>query len=146
MQTRYRLRLRHYLRRAVSTLATVALSVAVTILVMRAVSPQQAHAQQGQAGDVRATSFTLVGQDGTVLARLQTGGQGNGELRLYDATGNLRAELAGAGFLIIRDPDGLTPRFRAGFTTTTSRDLGLPPFNGVQLDPNGTIGVLTVSP
>lgn len=50
MHTGYNLGLRRYLRQAISTLATVSLSVIVTVFVVRGLAPQQVHAQQGQGG------------------------------------------------------------------------------------------------
>ena len=130
--------LRPYLRQALSTLVTVALSVLVTVLVMRALSPQHAHAQ-ANPGVVQATEFDLVGQDGTILARLQAGPHANGNLTLYDTTGKRRAALGGDGTFEAFDPDGVTRRFVAGYVMDAQ---GVPPVNGVLLDPNGTIGYL----
>ena len=136
--------LRRYLRQALSTLATVSLSVIVTVFVMRGLAPQQVHAQQGQAGVVQASEFDVVGSNGAVLARLQPGKQGNGQLILYDTAGTQRVVLAGAGVFDVSDPDGVT-RFVAGYTVTPNPQ-GRPPFSGVLLDPSGTIGVLPTSP
>lgn len=58
----------------------------LSVVAMHLLEPRQAHAQSTQ-GDVRASSFTLVGPDGTVLATLAPGAQGNGHLTLFNATG-----------------------------------------------------------
>ena len=48
------------------------------------VAPSSATAQSGQAQEVRASAFTLVGPDGTVLATLAPSSTANGSLTLYD--------------------------------------------------------------
>jgi len=133
---------------------------------MRFLGPRPIQAPPAQQGDVRATSFTLLGADGTVLGRLssgeagggtlelfnaaggiltrvQTGGGGGGNLQLFDAQGNRRLTLAGEGALNVLDPSG-TLRFRAG-NTVTATQTG-PAFSGVQLDAEGSISVLPASP
>src|SRR5215210_2111180 len=89
--------------------------------------PPQATAQSSQLQEVRASAFTLVGADGTVLAQLAAGpGAGNGRLSLRDATGTERAMLAGSGQLNVFDQDGTTPVFRAGRSFTIGLTSGLP--------------------
>jgi hypothetical protein len=80
--------------------------VVVTVLAMRLFGPRQTVAQSAQQGDVRATAFTLVGADGTVLAKLAPGTQGNGNLTVFDSTGRPRAGLQGNGVVAILDTDG----------------------------------------
>src|SRR5581483_10539984 len=112
MATDHHLGLWRYLKQVGSILGIVTLSVLVTVLVMRVLTPRPAQAQ-ASPGAVQATEFDLVGQNGTVLARLRAGGAGGGALLLYDAAGNQRVGLAAAGVLTVLDPDGVTPRFRA---------------------------------
>src|SRR5215216_1308433 len=50
----------------------------------------QATAQSSQPQEVRASAFTLVGPDGTVLARLAPGPGGGSRLSLGDAAGTGR--------------------------------------------------------
>jgi hypothetical protein len=80
--------------------------VALTVLGMRMFGPRPTAAQPAQQGDIRATSFTLVGPDGTVLARLAPGGQGNGNLTVFDTAGRPRAALVGSGQAVVYDIDG----------------------------------------
>ena len=94
---------------------------------------------------MRASAFTLVGTDGTVLARLAPTAEGSvGRLALYDAVGTLRLAMSGAGQLVAYDQDAIRPAFRAGraFTTTPNG----PPFNGVELGPGGSISMAPPSP
>lgn len=132
------------LRHTATLAAMVALGVIVTPLTQRLLIPSPVHAQ-ASPGVVRASEFDLVGQNGTILARLQTGRAGNGNLLLFDSAGNQRVDLAGGGALQINDPDGVTLRFEAGYTTSTSPQ-GYPAVNGLRLNPSGTIGVLPASP
>ena len=96
---------------------------------------------------MRASAFTLVATDGTVLASLAPGGGGGALLQLFDATtGNQRVRIAGAGAIAVLDPDGVTTRFIAGYTVIPSPNGVIPPFSGVLLDPSGgAIGVLPAS-
>src|SRR6266581_156695 len=56
------------------------------VLAFSLVVPSPATAQSSQLQEVRASAFTLVAPDGTVLATLAPGGAGNGgNLRLYAA-------------------------------------------------------------
>jgi hypothetical protein len=48
---------------------TSIISVGMTLFAVRFVAPGQVHAQPEQQGEIRATAFTLVGQDGTVIGR-----------------------------------------------------------------------------
>ena len=94
-----------------------------------------------QPQEVRASAFTLVAPDGTVLASLQRSGAGNANLGLNDGTGTRRVSLGGSGNLNVYDQDGTELVFRAGRTyeggTTNNPEL-----NGVQLGPDGSIGTL----
>src|SRR5581483_696396 len=67
--------------------ARMAAIAALTVVAMHLLAPRPTQAQSAQQGDVRASSFTLVGPDGTVLATLAPGESGNGHLTLFDATG-----------------------------------------------------------
>jgi len=115
------------------------------VLAFSLVAAPQATAQSSQAQEVRASAFTLVGPDGTVLARLQPSTPaGNGILSLFDAAGTRRLHMNGNGFVAVFDQDGTTPVFRAGrtFTDTASG----PPLNGVELGPGGSISTIPPSP
>src|SRR5436305_1827998 len=129
------------LRRMLLQGTVLAGMVALTVLALRLAGPQQASAQQTQPGEVRATAFTLVAGDGTVLARLGSAPDGAGRLTLYDSGGTRRLALAGAGLLAVFDHDGTTLRFAAGRTFEVG-PTGNPPVNGVQLDATGSIIVL----
>jgi hypothetical protein len=94
------------LRRALLKVIPVVGIVAVTVLAMRVFGPRQTAAQPAQQGDVRATSFTLVGTDGTVLAKLGPGPTGNGNLTVFDAAGRPRAQIGGSGTVSALDTDG----------------------------------------
>jgi hypothetical protein len=104
----------------------------------------QATAQSSEAQEVRASAFTLVGPDGTVLARLAPGDSGNGRLNLYDAAGTRRVAVIGNGRFLAYDQDGTTQVFRAGRTFEVSP--GQPLFNGVELGPGGSISMIPPSP
>jgi hypothetical protein len=111
------------------------------------VAAPQATAQSSQLQEVRASAFTLVGPDGTVLAELGPTANGNaGRLSLRDAVGTQRVTLVGTGILNVYDPDGTTVVFRAGRSYTVGATTGLPPTNGVELGPGGSIGMLEVRP
>jgi hypothetical protein len=129
-----------YLRQAVSTLATVSLSVVVTVFVMRALTPQHAHAQAAP-GVVQATEVDLIAPNGAISARLQTAGTGDGNLTLYDNGGHARVVLSAVGALLVNDANGVTPRFAAGYTEEFYPQ-GVPPFDGVLFDANGSEGSL----
>lgn len=115
-----------------------------SILAYGLVVPSLATAQASQPQEVRATRFVLVAADGTVLANLEPGGDGNGRLQLYEKTGTLRVGLAGGGALNIADPDGVTQRFRVGYVPYTD-SAGRPPINGMWLDPDGSISLVPAS-
>ena len=111
------------------------------VLALSLVGPQTVTAQASQPQEVRASAFTLVAPDGTVLASLQRSGAGNANLGLNDGTGTRRMSLGGSGNLNVYDQDGTDLVFRAGRTyeggTTNNPEL-----NGVQLGPDGSIGTL----
>ena len=107
----------------------------------------QATAQSSQPQEVRASAFTLVGPDGTVLARLAPGPGGGSRLSLGDAAGTERLTLAGAGILNVWDQDGTTVVFRAGRSyNPVGAATGLPPINGVELGPGGSIRMMEPLP
>jgi hypothetical protein len=91
-------------------IGTAVLAALATVAALRATAPPAATAANGQAEEVRASAFLLVGPDGRVLARLGPGPDGNGNLTVFDATGALRVVVAGGGAIAIRDGDGQTPR------------------------------------
>jgi hypothetical protein len=106
----------------------------------------QATAQSSQLQEVRASAFTLVGPDGTVLAQLGPGPGSSARLALRDAAGTERVTLAGAGILNVWDQDGATVVFRAGRSyNVVGAATGLPPINGVELGPGGSIRMLEPS-
>jgi hypothetical protein len=110
----------------------------------------QATAQSSELQEVRASAFTLVGADGTVLARLapaqtQTGGRELGALIMYGATGTRRLTVTGAGTVNAYEGDGTTLVFRAGRSIGAAPE-GVPSVNGVLLGPDGSIGMLPPSP
>ena len=88
-----------YLRQGASVLGIVSVSVLATLVVQHLLTPPPIAAQPAGVQEVRASAFVLVGADGTVLGRLGQGGLGNGNLTLYNAAGQQRAVLAGAGGL-----------------------------------------------
>ena len=97
---------------------------------------------------MRASAFTLVGPDGTVLAQLAPQpDSGNGRLTLRDAAGTQRVTLGGAGTLNVYDQDGTTVVFRAGRSyNPVGAATGLPPLNGVELGTGGSIGTIPPLP
>jgi hypothetical protein len=90
---------------------------------------------------VRASAFVLVGTDGTTLARLVPGNSGGGNLELYDAANTQRLVMSGRGAMAAYDQDGATIIFRAGRTFGTTQG-GIPPLNGAELGPGGSVSVL----
>ena len=107
------------------------------------VAAPQATAQSSQLQEVRASAFTLVGPDGTVLAELAPGASGGaGRLLLRDTAGTSRVALVGSGILNVYDQDGTTVVFRAGRSYNVGAATGLPPTNGVELGPGGEIRML----
>ena len=107
------------------------------------VAAPQATAQSSQLQEVRASAFTLVGPDGTVLAQLaRNPTSGTGRLSLRDAAGTERVTLVGGGILNVWDQDGTTVVFGAGRSYNVGAASGLPPTNGVELGPGGFIGMI----
>ena len=109
------------------------------------VAAPQATAQSNQPQEVRASAFTLVGPEGTVLAQLAPGG-GGARLVLRDAAGTDRVTLVSLGTLNVWDQDGTTVVFRAGRSYTAGATSGLPPSNGVELGPGGSISTIPPLP
>jgi hypothetical protein len=104
----------------------------------------QATAQANQPQEVRASAFTLVGPDGTVLAELAPSATANaGRLLLRDAAGTQRVVLVGTGTLNVFDQEGTTVVFRAGRNYGVGGASGL---NGVQLGPGGSISTMPPLP
>ena len=130
------------LQRTFLLVGTIAFSVLTTTVAERLANPAPpAAAQVAQPAVVRGSAFELVGEDGSVLARLTAGGLGNGNLTLFDTTGNRRVSLGGNGTLAMFDTDGSTLRFLAGYSLAPGA-TGAPPVNGVRLAPDGTVGML----
>jgi hypothetical protein len=107
--------------------------------------PSLATAQSAQAQEVRASAFTLMSPDGTVLASLAPSGTGAGFVRLFDAAGARRLLVSSTGTLDVYDVDETTVLFRAGRTFAVGPNR-LPPLNGVELGPVGTIGEIPALP
>src|SRR4051812_24686568 len=118
-----------------SVVSSLVSAVAV-LLVQQVISPSTTTAQSGQLQEVRASSFVLVGPDGTVLGRLGVGAAGKGRFSLYDTAGNQRMVVAGAGTFNAFDAEGVTLRFRAGHDGEVG-PAGPPPFSGILLAPQG---------
>jgi hypothetical protein len=116
------------------------------LLAVSLVAAPHATAQSSQPQEVRASAFTLVGADGTVIAQLAPTESGLGRLMLRDAAGTQRVTLVANGILNIWDPDGTTVVFRAGRSYTVGGNSGLPPTNGVELGPGGIIGTIPSLP
>ena len=135
------------MRRAIIPCGTASFIMAFLggVLAFSLVAPSSATAQSSPPQEVRASAFTLVGSDGTVLATLAPSpGSGAGLLQLYDAAGTRHLGMVGAGAVQAFDEDGTTPVFRAG-RTFTGLSTG-PPLNGVELGPGGSISRIPPSP
>src|SRR5207302_356980 len=61
------------LRQGAPVIGIASLSVLTTLFVQRTLNPPAAAAQSSQPQEVRASMFTLVGPEGTALARLEPG-------------------------------------------------------------------------
>lgn len=137
-----------------SSLVSSLVTVLVLLLAQRVISPPQAAAQADQPQEVRASKFTLVAPDGTVVGtweprpsqQVTRGGvtattQGGGRLSIFNADGKQRVALAPDGLLAVYDADGPTPRFIAGYGLPANLPgpTGNPPLNGLQLTSNATI-------
>jgi hypothetical protein len=105
MQIHYHVQFGNLAKRAASTASIVALSVVTTLFVQHVVAPPPANARSFQA--VTQPEFIVSGGTGTI-ARLGPGPLGNGNLRLWDTSGNLRVEIAGDGTAHIWDASGNT--------------------------------------
>ena len=115
------------------------------VLAFSLVVPSQATAQSNQLQEVRASAFTLVGADGTVLATLAPGNNATGNLSLHDSTGTRRLSITGRGLIAVHDQDGTRLSFAAGRTFDQAPPIGSP-LNGVLLGEGGSIGLLPTLP
>ena len=116
------------------------------VLAFSLVAVPPATAQSSQAQEVRASAFTLVGPDGTVLARLRpTALTGVAILNLHDAAGTRRLQFTGQGTMNVYDQDGVTQVFRAARSYVLGA-LGQAPVNGVLLGPDGSISMIPPLP
>jgi hypothetical protein len=114
------------------------------VLAFSLVGAPPATAQANQPQEVRASAFTLVGADGTVLAELGSSPNVNaGRLVLRDAAGTQRVVLVGSGSLNFFDEEGTSMVFRAGRNYGAGATSGL---NGVQLGPGGSISTIPSLP
>ncbi len=112
------------------------------VLAFSLVAPSSATAQSSQVQDVRASSFTLVRADGTVIGRLGPNPRGGGRLTLADSSGTRRADYDPTR-IVTYGANGAV-NFRAGRCSDPCPG-GLPPFNGVEFGPGGSIGMLPSS-
>lgn len=92
--------IRHRVEQTASLAGVIVLTVCTTLLAQRLLTPTPARAGSTQAAEIRATSFVLVGPDGTEIGRLGPGSQGAGNLTLFDPSGQLRIAVSGAGDLL----------------------------------------------
>jgi len=121
---------------AAFVMAFLGAALAVSLLM-----PPPAAAQSSQPQELRATRFILVAPDGATLATLAPSALGDGSLQLFDTNGARRLNLGGSGAIAAFDTDGTTLRFRAGYVPFIDAS-GRPMFNGVLLDPDGSVGFI----
>ena len=112
------------------------------ILAISIMAPSPATAQPTVQPEVRANAFVLVGNDGSERARFDLAPTvGAGRVVFYRANGTVATSVSGAG-LTLWDADGnihmRVGRCLAGFPCPG----GGSPFEGVQLGPNGSIGMM----
>jgi hypothetical protein len=122
--------------------------------------PPHAAAQGDQPQEVRASKFTLVAPDGTVIGTWESeasqqvtrGGVtatplGGGRLTISNSTGKPRLRLNPNGLFVAYEEDGSTPRFAAGYLSPPiPGPTGNPPVNGLQLDSQASIDYVLGSP
>jgi hypothetical protein len=115
------------------------------MLAVSLAGPAWATAQSAQLEEVRASAFTLVAEDGTVLARLGAGNLGGGNLTLSDGSGMRRVAITSAsgGAIATYASDGATINFKAGLAAGGADSA---PVNGVLLGPGGSVSALLPSP
>src|SRR5207248_1136115 len=99
-------------------------AVLVMLLAQRVMTPNRATAQSSEPQEVRASAFTLVAPDGTVVGRWEATpasapgaarpNGGGGRLSVYNAQGKERVRLNPNGILVVYDTDG-RGRFAAGW-------------------------------
>jgi hypothetical protein len=111
------------------------------MLALSLVSPGPATAQSAVAPVLRAATFELVRNDGTVIGRLAPGPAGGGSLVLSHPGGTTGLALAGGGLMTAYDGVSEQPTFRAGRCCGASPDV-----NGVQLGPDGSVSMLAPQP
>src|SRR5438876_2864129 len=150
------------MRRTIILSSTVSSLVAILVILLaqHALTPKPVAAQSDQPQEVRASKFTLVAADGTVIGswesrpaqRITRGGvdydaRGGGRLSLFNADGKQRVALAPDGLFAVYDSDGTTLRFIAGYTQPQSPGpTGNPPLNGIQLNDKASIDYVLGSP
>ena len=133
------------IQRSLLLVGVVVLSVLTTLTIERLVDPAPAAAQGGQRSVQRASAFELVADNGAVLARLAPGPAGNGNLTLFSTAGAQRTVVFGNGTFAAFDPDGETLRYFSGYAVNPGL-IGTPAVNGVLLDGDGSVGVLSGCP
>ena len=143
-----------------SSVVSSLMAVLVMLLAQHVLTPKPVAAQSDQPQEVRASKFTLVAPDGTVVGaweprpaqRVTRGGvdydlRGGGRLSIFNAGGKQRVALAPDGLFAVYDTDGTTLRFIAGYTQPQSPGpTGNPPLNGIQLNPSATIDYVLGAP
>ncbi len=127
-----------YLKQVSSLIVTAAVSALVTLFVTRAAAPRHVDAQFLQAPEVRASSFVLVGADGTRRATLSVIEEvGVVNLQLFDSQGMLRTIVGEGGISGFLHPQSISFSLRAGaggpgltmwMEDGTPRRVGLSPY------------------
>ena len=129
------------MRRAVLLCGTASFIMAFLggVLAFGLVAPSLATAQSSQPQEVRASAFTLVNEAGAVQARLWVNPVGAGVLEFMRGDGTVSSTVSVVG-LQMRDAGG-NLYLRVGRCTGTTGPCpgGLPPYEGLQLGPNGSI-------
>jgi hypothetical protein len=116
------------------------------VLAFGLVVPSMATAQSTVQQEVRANSFVLVNDSGAVVTRLGINPVGTGTLSFLRGNGTTSATLSQIG-LAMWGGSGDTIIMRVGRCTgagvsPTGCPGGLPPFEGVQLGPDASVGTL----
>lgn len=114
------------------------------VLAFGLVAPSMATAQATVQQEVRANSFVLVNDSGAVVTRLGISPVGTGTLAFLRTSGTVRSTFNSLG-LTIWDAGGETVVMRAGRCLGAVGDRcpgGLADFEGVQLGPGGSVGML----
>lgn len=114
------------------------------VLAFGLVAPSMATAQSTAQQEVRANSFVLVNDSGAVVARLGINPVGTGTLWFLRTNGTVSSTFGQLG-LALWDAGGETVVMRAGRCLGAGGAPcpgGLPPFEGLELGPGGSVGML----